>query len=102
MIADMKPVEGVKYYPLPPTLEGYAVLEKDEIWLSLIISKFPGKGNFKRFLKEVEKKFTVCVPSPSGLMAYICLKRGYTWDKTFVRERRASCDFLKHELKKGK
>lgn len=81
-------VEGLNYYSLPDTLDGYAVLEEDEktLWLSFIISKEEGKGHFRKFLDEVEKKFTIKVPTPSNRMCGILSKRGYVLKKEFFVE----------------
>ena len=81
-------VEGLDYYPLPDTLDGYAVLEKDgkTLWLSFIMSKVEGKGHFKKFLDEVEQKFIIKVPTPSRRMYEILSKRGYVLKKEFFEE----------------
>ena len=50
----------------------------DEIIVSLITSKFPGKGNTRALLEKIrEKGFSIMVPTPSARMRYICLSLGF-------------------------
>ncbi len=73
-----KTVDGYEIYPLPNTLDGYASIVGNTLWLSAIHSKKEGKGNFRLFLDEVEKKFKIIkVPTPSNRMFDILTKRGY-------------------------
>jgi len=74
---EMEEVEGLNYYKLPDTLDGYAVLKDGVLWLSFIVSKDEGKGNFRKFLDEIEEKYTIKIPTPSDRMFKILKKRDY-------------------------
>lgn len=83
----LQKVKGVNYYRLPKTLDGYACIDGDILWLSAIFSKEPNKGNFRRFLDDVEKKFKVIkVPTPSNSMVKILTKRGYVLKKEYFEK----------------
>ncbi len=48
------------------------------IWISLIFSKFPGKGNFKKLVQNIlDLGFTVIVPTPSNAMRQRLEKWGF-------------------------
>lgn len=73
-------VEGLVYYQLPDTLEGWATFDphdNSQLWLSAIYSKEEGKGYLREFLDEVEQKYIIIVPNPSKRMRKILQKRGY-------------------------
>ena len=74
----MKSHDGYELYPIPNTLDGYCCICGDTLYISAIRSKEEHKGNFRRFLDEVESKFAVIkVPTPSKRMRMILEKRGY-------------------------
>ncbi len=93
----MKPkkIKGIEYYPMPDTLDGYCCVEGNTIYLSAILSKEEGKGNFRRFLDEVESKFKIVkVPTPSRRMVDILLKRGYIFKQEWFEEAGEMCDIM--------
>jgi len=92
----LEDVPGLNYYPLPETLDGWAVLEKDgkTLYLSMIMSKEEGKGHFRKFLDEVEQKYTIKVPTPSRRMFKILSKRGYKLTQEFFEELEEYTDVL--------
>lgn len=94
-IMGMGRVEGLNYYELPDTLSGWAVLEGEDLWLSMIISKEEGRGNFRRFLDEVEKKYNIIVPTPFARMAEILRKRGYQYMDVQSEEGLINCMVLR-------
>jgi len=77
----------IKYYPLPDTLTGWCCIDSEDhktLWLSCILSKEEGKGNFRRFLDEIEAKFDIIkVPTPSKRMIKILIIRGYLITKEY-------------------
>ncbi len=87
-LSDLQRTEdGYEIYPLPQTLDGYACINGETLWLSLIRSKYEGKGNFRRFLDEVEQKFKIIkVPTPSNRMRKILEIRGYILLKEYFPE----------------
>ena len=57
--------------------DGYLWKHGNNIIISFIDSKHPGKGNLKRLFDGIEAKgFAIAVPTPSRRMHAICLKRG--------------------------
>jgi|WetSurMetagenome_2_1015567.scaffolds.fasta_scaffold01420_30 hypothetical protein len=57
---------------------GYLWKEKNSIYLSLIISRYPGKGNFKKLVNSILLSgFTCKVPNPLFIMKYILEKWGF-------------------------
>jgi len=57
---------------------GYLSKKDNSIYISMIASKKPGKGNMRRLLDSIEDKgYTVKIPTPSNRMRKICEIRGY-------------------------
>jgi len=79
--------KGGTYYPMPDTLAGYCCVEGNTLYISAIISKQEHRGNFRKFLDDVEQKFDIIkVPSPSLRMYKILKLRGYVSQYEFYEE----------------
>ena len=64
------------------------------IWVSLIFSKRPGEGNFKKLVNNIlEVGFTVIVPTPSNQMRQL-LER---WDFITTFDYESGCEILVKE-----
>lgn len=71
----MKIEFGQDYHP---EFNGYVWEEGGGIWLSFIVSKQEGKGNFSRYLRELQEKYDwIKVPTSSILMRKILLDKGF-------------------------
>jgi hypothetical protein len=58
---------------------GYQWKIDNDIWISFIHSKYPGKGNFIRLLKNLENLgYNIKVPTPFPRMQEILEKDGFT------------------------
>ncbi len=69
--------------------DSYLWKDGDSIYISVIISKQPGKGNFSKLINNILKMgYKVKVPIPLGLMRLILLKKGlkktYEWDYVYM------------------
>lgn len=61
-----------------PEFRGWIGEDGGGVWVSFIVSKDMGRGNFSRFLGELRKKYAwIKVPTPSERMRRICLKKGF-------------------------
>jgi hypothetical protein len=61
--------------------KGYISIDDcgNTIWISAVMSKQPGKGNYSRLIKNLRKAgFTIKVPSPMPRMEEICKHMGFT------------------------
>ncbi len=57
--------------------DGYLWKKDNSIWISLIISLNPGKGNLKQLFNKIEGYgYSLIIPTPSARMRMICEKRG--------------------------
>lgn len=83
---------GDEYHP---EFEGY-VWEKDGgIYISLIESKDKGKGNFSKYLQELQEKYEfIRVPTPFALMRQICMRKGFTETFEWFEEVGEECEIL--------
>ena len=60
--------------------DGWLWRRGDTIWVSLIVSKHPGEGNFRRLMEnilETEACVVVPTPSPSNRMCGILERMGF-------------------------
>lgn len=58
--------------------EGYFYLDEKIITLSLVVSRYPRKGNFEAFVNNLLKQgFTVQVPTPLPQMRSFLIKHGF-------------------------
>lgn len=56
---------------------GYLWKIEEYIWISVIMSKQEGQGNFKKLLDKIkESGYKIIVPTPFPRMQKICKKRG--------------------------
>lgn len=74
-----------------PEFTGWMWEHDDGIWISCIISKEEGKGNFLRLLEELKSKYNwIRIPTPSSRMAMIAFRNGFKlkkeWFEEFVEE----------------
>jgi len=70
-----------------PEFEGWIAEEGKGVWISFIISKEEGKGNFVRFLNELKEKYEwIKIPTPSIRMIKIALRNGFKLKKEFFGE----------------
>ena len=63
----------------------YLWKRSDEIIISMIISRFPGRGHFSKLLQSIfDKGYTVAVPTPIGSMPAILRAKGF--ERTMRKE----------------
>ena len=56
---------------------GWLWEDEKYMWISLITSKYPGKGNLRVLFDKIEEHgYIIIVPIPSNRMIEICFKRG--------------------------
>lgn len=59
------------------TFSGWLWKDEKYMWISLITSKYRGKGNLRILFDKIEELgYIIIVPTPSNRMIEICLKRG--------------------------
>lgn len=62
--------------------DGWLWKKGGEIWVSFIISKQPGQGNFRALVKNIlGTGHGVVVPNPSKRMMDICVRLGFTYER---------------------
>ena len=67
---------GIKIGFTKRKFDGYLYKKDDAIWISVIISKDPGKGNVRTLFDMIESiGYEIIVPTPSIRMAFICTLR---------------------------
>ena len=60
------------------TMDSYLWKAKDCIYISLITSCHPGRGDFRRLVEKIRRLgLTVKIPTPLRSMEEICRKNGY-------------------------
>jgi hypothetical protein len=66
--------------------QGYISIDDcgNTIWISAVMSKQPGKGNYSRLIKNLHKAgFLIKVPAPFPNMVEICKHLGFTETKDY-------------------
>ena len=84
-IIDLDSDRGKEFGFTSDKFDGWLWKKGKNIWISFIISKQQGKGNFRDLLQHIRiLGYGVKVPTPSTRMAAILRKLGftYTWTKT--------------------
>lgn len=67
-----------------PEFDGYISEDGKGVWISFIVSKQEGKGNFKRFLEELKLKYSwIKIPTPSVRMFMIAIQNGFKPKKEY-------------------
>ena len=61
-----------------PEFDGYVWEQDKGIFISFIISKTPGRGNFLKYLDELKAKYEwIKIPTPSDRMMGLCLQKEF-------------------------
>ena len=70
-----------------PEFTGWIAEDGEGIWVSMIMSKQKGKGNFVRLLDELKAKYSfIKIPTASIEMIKICLKREFVLKHEYFPE----------------
>jgi hypothetical protein len=82
---------GRKFGFTPDLFDGYLYKSGGAVYLSVILSKVPGKGNFRRLVERIlSLGFSVKVPTPMGKLADILGRNGYR--RTTEGDKNYGCD----------
>jgi hypothetical protein len=79
---------GRRFGFVPELFDGYMWKAGDAVYISVILSKDEGKGNFRDLVARIRALgFAVKIPTPSARMAEIVRKNGYReaseWDDAY-------------------
>ena len=70
-----------------PEFDGWLWKDGEGVWISMIISKEEGKGNFKKLLDELKSKYKwIKIPTPSNRMLIIADKAGFKGKVEYCKE----------------
>ena len=60
--------------------EGFLSLDENTVWISVVISRRPGRHRFSRLIKNLhDAGFTIKVPRPTTHMSAICRHLGFEY-----------------------
>jgi len=74
--------------------------EKNVMWISCIISIYPGKGDFRRLVKRlINRGYNIIIPTPLGRMVDIGIKQGWKIKSIKTEHGDVECFVLENKFK---